>query len=248
MALVEKIVGGALVIFAAASPVWAYVAGSSGYRLQTDSINFAGGLDSSSSYQLNSTLGEIATGAGAGVSYKTAAGYQQMLGSFISLSSPSDLVLSPAIGSGVGQSSGSTSWTVITDNSAGYSLAIRASTDPALQSASASFANYTPVGANPDFVWSVGSSETAFGFSPSGSHLASRYLDNGAACNLGALDTSDRCWDALTTSNRIIANSASPNQPSGTATTVKFLAEAGSGQAQTAGTYNATVIATAMAL
>ncbi len=232
----------------AAGPVGAYVSESGNYRLQSDSVNFSGGLGASSNYQLDSTLGEIATGLSSSSNYQTKAGYQQMLGSFITLSSPSDINLSPAISNGVGQSTGSAVWTIITDNPTGYSLMIRADSNPALRSGSNSLANYTPAGSDPDYQWSVTSGSAEFGFSPEGTDLVSRYLDNGTSCAVGALTTSDRCWDALTTSDRTIASAAAANQPLGTATTVKFMAEVTSGASVITGAYSATVIATAMAL
>ena len=115
-----------------------------------------------------------------------------------------------------------------------------------MQLSGSSFANYTPSGAVPDYTWSIVSSDSEFGFSPEGSHIANRYKDNGSACGVGVLDTINSCWDAFLTTNRTIASSTSSNTPSGTVTTVKLQAATGSSKTQTAGNYTATLTVTAL--
>ena len=229
-------------------PVGAHVASSTNYRLQIDSINFSGRLSTSTNYTMEDTLGEVGTGTSTSASYNLSAGYQAMLGTTLSISVPANASLSSIAGNVGGQSSGSIAWTVITDSPAGYSLSIKASTDPALQSAASSFGDYTIAGAVPDYTWSILSTAAEFGFSPEGTHIVSRYLDNGANCGTGSSETADRCWDAFSTSNRQIAGSSSSNQPSGTVTTVRLLAEIGSAKGQTIGDYTAVITTTAIAL
>lgn len=228
---------------------YAVVATSTNYRIDRDSINFVGELSTSTNYGLEDTGGEVGTGIGTSTNYTLNAGYQQNDG-YIAISSPADVTLTPNIDGRVGGSAtGSTIWTVWTDNSTGYSLSLHASTDPAMQSGSASFANYTKAGAAPDYTWSVGSTESEFGFSPEGAAVVSAYLDNGAdTCSTGSTNTSDACWDSITTTNKTIASEATSNHPTGTNTTVKFRAEAGSSANQAAGTYVATITATALAI
>lgn len=229
--------------------VSAYVAASSNYRLERDSINIGGGFSSSTSYLQESTVGEVATGYSSSTTYMLHAGYQQVDTSFISISSPADITLLPAISTqSGGQADGSAAWTVTTNSSAGYTLAIRASASPALVSGANSFADYTAAGVSPDYAWAVTTAAKEFGFSPEGTHIHSRYRDNGATCNVGALDTSSACWDALSTSDRTIATSGSANNPAGTDTTVRFRAEAGSSSAPAEGSYQATVTLTALAI
>mgnify|MGYP001604268538 FL=1 len=50
-----------LLILGLAWPALAYVASSTNYRLQADSLNFAGNLSTSSSYNLQDTGGELGT-------------------------------------------------------------------------------------------------------------------------------------------------------------------------------------------
>lgn len=242
----------ALSLFFAANGAIAYVASSTNYRIQSDSVNIGGILSTSTSYKVEDTLGEIATGVSTSTNYQLNAGYQQMQEVYLSISAPEDVSMSPSIG-GVtgGTGNGSASWTVITDDPAGYSLTIKASTSPAMMSntvAGESFANYTPAGADPDFSWSVASADSEFGFSPEGSDIVQKYKDNGSACNAGSGDTSDKCWDSLSTSIKSIAGSSSANHPSGAVTTVKFRAESGSSHIQVNGVYTATTTVTAIAL
>ena len=51
---------------------------SSNYKINADSINIGGGQSSSTNYQMEDTIGEVATGDSDSDSYKTKAGYQAM--------------------------------------------------------------------------------------------------------------------------------------------------------------------------
>ena len=222
---------------------YAQVATSPNYRLQADSLNFSGNLSASTNYKLEDTLGELATGLSTSANYGMKAGYQQMLTSSISITAPSDVTLSGIAGNGT--SNGSVAWTVTTDNSAGYTLSVRAGSNPALTSGGDNFSDYAPSGANPDYGWSVGASASAFGFSVEGTDTASRYLDNSTSCATGASNASDQCWDGFSTSNRTIAQSSAANTPSGVATTIKLRAEIGSSKTQAVGSYSTTLTITA---
>ncbi|MFH1170823.1 MAG: hypothetical protein V1704_04665 [Candidatus Vogelbacteria bacterium] len=241
----RKFVFAGLIIFTFANLTFAQVASSPNYRLQSDSLNFSGGLSSSLNYGLESTLGETATGGSTSTNYGLLVGYQQMLVSTLSITAPSDASLSAITAAGV--STGSVAWTVITDNPAGYTLSIKAGSSPALTAGSESVSDYSPGGAVPDYSWSVGAAASAFGFSPEGADTASRYLDNGSSCGIGASNASDQCWDGFSTANRTIAQSSTSNTPSGVATTVKLKVEVGADKTQTTGSYTATLTVTATA-
>ena len=65
----------------------------------------------------------------------------------ITISNGADATMTPNIGIGANRSVGSSSWTVATNNSAGYTLAVKASTTPALAKGAPSadnFLDYTP--------------------------------------------------------------------------------------------------------
>lgn len=236
-------------IFAFTGLTHGYVASSTNYQIQSDSINIAGATSTSANYSLEDTVGEVGTGTSTSSNYAVSAGYRAMLGSFISLSAPSDVTLSPALDVTTrGASTGSASWTVTTDNSAGYTLKVSASTDPALKSSSDSFLDYNPAGANPDYTWSISNTTSAFGYSPEGSDIVSRFKDNGSVCATGSSNGSNTCWDGFTTSDVTVAQGSSANTPSGVSTTLKFQAEIGSTKTQTAGSYSAVITVTATAL
>ncbi len=233
----------------AATPVLAYVMSSTNYRMERDSINIGGGLSDSASYISQSSIGGIGSGSATSTSFSLLAGYQQMEQTSISLTVPAAAVMSPSINSNVGGIAyASANLSVATNNSSGYTLQIKASTTPALKSLSDSFADYVTAGADPDYNWTVSSSTSEFGFSPEGVDIMTRYKDNGSACNQPAGgDTADHCWDHLNASYSTIAQSALGNLPSGSATAIKFRAEAGSAVAQPNGNYSATITFTAFA-
>lgn len=225
----------------------AYVASSSNYRIQSDSINVGGELSTSTNYRLEDTTGEAGSGTSSSATYNINAGYQQMLVSSISVTPPGNITLAPAIPTtGGGTSNGQALWTIMTDNVAGYTASISASSSPALISGANSFADYTTAGADPDFTWSVGASSTEFGFTPEGVDIAQRFQDGGGACNVVGGDTADRCWDRLTTSPVVIAFRTQGTGPSGDALTVKFRAESGTSNVQPPGSYQATTTMTIM--
>ncbi len=222
--------------------------GSSTYKIQSDSVNF-GGVDSTSDgYKLGDTLGEIGTGDSNSSSYYMHAGYWQMGESYISISSPSDLVMSSMSGLSGGSSEGTMSWNVLTDNVAGYSMSIAATTSPALKSAQDSLADYTPAGSVPDYNFTNASTDSSFGFSPEGSYVDSRYKDNGSICGTGSGEVQGKCWDGLSTTPKVIAGSTSSTHPLGSDVTVRFRAESGADHIQTSGDYNVTIVVTATTL
>ena len=229
----------------------AQVMQSGNYQIEFDSMNTAGNRSTSASYVLEDTVGEIATGQSSSTDFQIRAGYQQMNETYLALNNVQDVTLTPAIG-GVtgGVANGSSTVIVTTDNLAGYELSIVASSSPAMQSNETldTIANYTPVGVNPDFVFAVDATTSEFAFTPEGSDIAQRYLDDTASCGTGSNDTTDACWDALTTSNTLIANRTSSNHPDGSTTTLKFRVEVGSSAAQVAGSYTATSTITVIAL
>lgn len=222
---------------------------SGSYKIELDSVNTGGNFSTSTNFGVEDTLGEVATGKSNSSSYiLDQAGYQ-MTDNTISITSPSDVTLSSLGGVSGGESTGSATWKVTTGSPGGYVLYIESGTNPALQSTSAFFANYTTAGSDPDFNFSVANSDSEFGFSPEGVHIDARFKDDGVgSCNTGGTDTSNSCWEAFSTTPQTIAGSTSQNSPLGTDTTVKFRAFIGSNKIQDSGTYTATITVTALAL
>ncbi len=207
------------------------VATSSNYKIWVEDVN-AGGSDNqtSTSYKMSETIGGFAPGESDSSNYKMKAGYRQMTAQFsLSISSPSNVDMGSIPGITGGSATGETSWTVITDNPAGYSLSVKSSTSAALQGQAQgdSFTDYTEANSGtPDYDWSVDDSTAEFGFTPEGSHIVSKFKDNGSdACNTGSSNTADKCWYHFSDSNETIGSSYSANHVSGTATTLKFKAE-----------------------
>ncbi|MEK7478254.1 MAG: hypothetical protein AAB645_02720, partial [Patescibacteria group bacterium] len=102
------------------------------------------------------------------------AGYQALFfDAYLSITDAAAVTLLPAI-NGVGATTpaeGSTSWTVTTNNPAGYALYVKAAASPALISGANSFANYVPSYSYPDLDWSIPVSSASFGFSPTGNDI-----------------------------------------------------------------------------
>lgn len=230
----------------------AYVAESTNYKIESDSINFGGTEESASaSYNLSDTFGELATGDSSSASFELRAGYRAMevadsAAVFLTISAPGDVALGEV---NVGEEvTGQAVWNVSTNNSGGYRLSLKSSTDPALKSGDDSFSDYTPSGSDPDYSWSVGENETGFGFSPQGTHIISRFKDNSSSCATGSSDTSASCWVGFATTNQTIAEGSSANNPSGTNTTVIMKAAIGDAAEINSGDYTANIIATAVTL
>lgn len=237
-----------IAFFAGSDVIWADLMQSATYKIQSDSLNFGGADSSSTTYKLSDTLGEVATGDSNSATYYMHAGYLQMGENYISISTPSDLNMSSMGGLAGGSSEGSVSWTVTTDNTAGYSLSLASSTTPALKSTADSFDDYVPAGADPDYDFTNGATTSSFGFSPEGTEVSARFKDNGSQCNIGTSETTGKCWDGLSTTPKVIAGSTSSNQPSGATASIKFRAESGASHIQTSGDYTATITVTAVSL
>ncbi|MBP6924094.1 MAG: hypothetical protein KBC62_00910 [Candidatus Pacebacteria bacterium] len=241
------------VVFTAFILVWmqlgsAQVATSTNYQLQSDSINFGGGLSTSTNYRQESTFGEIATGEATSTNYNLYAGYQQMQEVFLSMTAPSDVILSPNLaGLTGGTSNGSTTVTVTTDSPAGYSLTLESQNNPAMQNGVYTIDDYDE-GADADFSFLVTAGVAHLGFSPSGVDVAQEFKDNGSLCGVSSQDTALACWAGLSTLGTVISEGTDANHPSGATTTISFRVGIGSGAGVVSGVYTATTTLTALPL
>ena len=221
---------------------------STHYQIKSDTINFGGSQSGSATYSENDTIGEVATGVSSSTNYLMKAGFQQMQSVTISVVPPSNIVMPPIGGVTGGTADGATSFTVTTDDTAGYTATIQASSSPALQSASSTIPDYVPSGSNPDFTFVYAATSSAFGFSPEGVDIDQRFKDNGSVCNAGSSDTAYACWDGLSTTPKTIVTRTSDNQPGGSVTTLRFRAASGNNHIQIDGLYTATTTVTIMPL
>lgn len=227
----------------------AQVRTSSNYQIQSDSINIGGGYSSSTNFQQESTIGEVATGRSTSTAFNINAGYQQMQESFLSMTVGGDVVMDTVIDGVIGGvSNGTTTVVVITDDPAGYELYIQAESDPAMQSGGSSIADY-PDPATPSYDFNFTSGEAFFGYSPEGSDIVDAFKNNGSnLCNVGTSDDLDACWSGLSDvgQGRQIADRANANHPIGSTTTIKFRVGVGATANPTADTYIATTTVTAL--
>lgn len=231
-----------IALFSLATAVSAYVASSANYRIEIDAVSFGGGKSTSDNYIVQDNVSDASRGKIVGDSYKVNSGYMSMVDVTLSVSLTGSLNLSNISANG-GVRTGSAVATVITDNPAGYTLYISSATSPALKYGDQSFSDYGSMA----FTWTVAETEAKFGYSVEGADATADFKDNGTSCGVGALNTTDACWTGFSTSNATIAKSTSANQPTGTDTTLKIRAEAGTKKGQPEGTYTTTINATAVA-
>jgi hypothetical protein len=150
-----------------------------------------------------------------------------------------------------GTSFGTTSVRVLTNDSAGYTMTIKASSSPAMQGQTqgGTIADYTPtVAGRPDFAFAVPTGEE-FAYTVSASttsDLAQKFLDNGTICNTGAVDTSgpSSCWYGLSTTATSTIVRATATPISGATTTISFRVLINSGSSVPEDTYVATTTLT----
>jgi len=223
---------------------------SPSYVITINSINFGGDYSTSTSYQEQDTIGEIATGNSSSTNYAMGAGYQQMYTSYISIGSLTPVNLGHINGLSGGMATGTLAVNITTDNPAGYSLSVQATSSPAMQTASgAYFTNYSSVSTStPDYSFAIASNTSAFGFSVNSLDALGKYNNNGSVCNTGFTNTAFACWDSFSTSSKVIAQSTMPNNATGTVTTLDLEAKVGTGKLQDSGTYTATITVTAITL
>ena len=225
----------------------AQVMSSGSYQIESDSINVGGGYSSSTNYQSESTVGEMATGESSSDSFALQAGFQQMQGSYISLTGVASVELSPSIGGVVGGvANASNTLTVVTDNAAGYSLTFESQSAPTLQSGADSIADYTPIAAA-DISFIFGSDDAVFGISPTGVDVLPKFLDDSSLCGSGTSKPAT-CWIGSSTTAQELVRATNSNQPTGATTTIYYRVGIGGGVNQTPGSYTGTTTITALPL
>ncbi len=150
-----------------------------------------------------------------------------------------------------GTSYGTSTHVVKTNDAAGFTETIKASSSPAMQgnTQGGTIADYTPAAPGiPDFAFSVPTGEE-FSYSVSASttgDLAAKFKDNGTTCNTGALDTSvSSCWYGLSTVATSTMLRTSPTSNSGATSSIYFIVKVNSGSALPEDTYTATTTITA---
>jgi hypothetical protein len=155
--------------------------------------------------------------------------------------------MAPNIGITSNSSIGSSSWNVKTNDANGYTLAVKASTAPALASAGSSFADYTESVTGTPEVFNVGSGAKQFGYSAFGTDTSTSTWGTSASCGSAGSTAGAQKYVGFSTSDKTIASRSAVTSVSGITTSICFAAKQNAVYAE-AGTYTATITATATAL
>ncbi len=167
----------------------------------------------------------------------------------ISISSPGNSTMSTTLGVVSNSAIGTTSWTVITNDVNGYTLAVNSTSTPAMQQAggAATIADYQTGAPN---TWSVGSGNAAFGYSAFGADAPTGTWGTGSSCSgaggPNATSTTLR-YKGFTTSPFTVATRSATTTPTGITSTVCYAVEQNNFFIPS-GTYTATIVATATSL
>jgi hypothetical protein len=162
----------------------------------------------------------------------------------ITITSPADVTMAPNIGIAANGSIGSAIWNVKTNRTSGYTLAVKASSAPALVSGGNSFADYTESVANTPEVWSVAGGAKEFGYSAYGTDTATGTWGTGTSCGSAGVPTGTQKYVSFKTADATVATRATVTLTTGVDTTVCFAAQQNTVFAPS-GTYTATITATA---
>lgn len=164
----------------------------------------------------------------------------------VSIDSPANVAMSPNIGVTSNTSVGNVVWNVKTNSNDGYSMELRASTAPAMQSGSFSILDYQTGAPN---TWTATSSNAYFGYSGFGTDTATGTWGTDSDCIAAAsVPSAALKYKGFTTSASAhnIATRTATTTTSGINTTVCFAAEQNAVYIPS-GTYTAQITATAVA-
>jgi len=161
----------------------------------------------------------------------------------LTLSDGANVTMSPPIGISANSSIGGSYWIATTNNESGYTLAVKASTSPALKSGTNSFADYTTTVTDTPETWSADSGTYQFGYSVNGNDVSTSTWGTATTCgSSGVPDTSGK-YRGFTTSDINVASTSTVTPFTGTQTNICFAAEQ-NGVFAPSGSYTATITAT----
>ena len=165
----------------------------------------------------------------------------------ITISNGADFTMAPPIGVASDSSIGTSSWLVKTNSALGYTLAVKASSAPALVSGANSFADYTPVVVDTPEIWSVGSGAFEFGYSAYGTDTPTGTWGTSVSCGSAGTPAVAQKYVNFKITDTTIATRATVTPTSGITTNICFAAQQNAIYAPS-GTYTATITATATTL
>jgi len=165
----------------------------------------------------------------------------------ITISAPPNSNMSAHVGVGQNSAVGTTTWTVITNDVNGYTLALNATSTPAMKNSSSTIADYQTGAPN---TWSV-INAAAFGYSAYGTDVStSTWGTATSSCSGGTNGNATSTilkYKGFTTSPFTIAQRVATTTFAGTVTTVCYAVEQNNFFIPS-GTYQATIVATATSL
>ncbi len=169
----------------------------------------------------------------------------------VTISNGSDTTMTPNIGIASDRSIGSSSWVVATNSATGYTLAVKASTTPALKNGSVdNFVDYTEATPGTADAWGgVASGTKEFGYSAYGTDVPTGTWGTQSNCGntgTGVPDVLGK-YRGFSTSDVVIASRAGVTPSAGITSNICFAAQQNAVYAAS-GTYTATITATATAL
>ncbi|MEN9649256.1 MAG: hypothetical protein RL094_223 [Candidatus Parcubacteria bacterium] len=167
----------------------------------------------------------------------------------ISVTGASTATMSQSLGAATNGAIATTTLTVTTNNSLGYTLAVRATTSPAMQSGANTIADYQT--GSPNF-WNATSGNAYFGYSAYGTDVSSGTWGAQGSGGCSATSTAHATsttlkYKGFTTGDVTIATRNSTTTTSGVDATVCYAVEQKNYYIPS-GTYNATIIATGTTL
>jgi hypothetical protein len=166
----------------------------------------------------------------------------------ISITSPSDTTMSATLGVAQHSATATTTWNVKTNSAAGYTLAVRATSTPAMTATAGGYtiADYQVGAPN---TWNATTGNAYFGYSAFGTDISTGTWGSGSVCygaSQNATSTTLK-YKGLTTSDVTVATRSSTTTPTGNDSTFCYAVEQNNFYIPSA-TYQATVIATATTL
>jgi hypothetical protein len=168
----------------------------------------------------------------------------------ITISDGDDVTMLPTMGILSNSAIGETTWTVKTNNVAGYNLNVKASTEPAMAHTTTTdtFADYSETVLGTPETWSVGSGDYEFGFSAYGDDVADGTWGTGVDCGTHTtISTNNLNYLGFKTTDKTIATRSSVTPNVGVETNICFAAEQKDVYAPS-GSYQAIITATAVTL
>jgi hypothetical protein len=165
----------------------------------------------------------------------------------ITISTGADITMAPNISLTAATSTGSTSWTVVTNDPDGYTLDLRATGTPAMQSAGGAntIDDYTESASGTPDLWDAGANTAEFGFTAYGVDVADGTYGTQSACDSGDLDDGVSLYDGFQTWDQTVASRNATTSQSGETTTLCVAVEQTGTYSIPSDVYTAEIIATA---